>query len=118
MVVQDYFTKWVEAIPLQNQTAVRITEELVGICAQFDIPEILHSDQGRAFESTILRQTLEAFGMEKTHTTPYGDGMVERFNRFVTIAKNLCRERRGFGTASCTPITLLSTHLLGCRLLY
>ena len=54
MVVQDYFTKWVEAIALQNQTAVRITEELVGICAKFGIPEILHSDQGRAFESTVL----------------------------------------------------------------
>ena len=84
MVVQDYFTKWAEAIPLQNQTAVRITEELVELCATYGLPEIVHSDQGRAFESTILRQTLEAFGTKKTHTTPYhpqGDGMVERFNR-------------------------------------
>ena len=37
---------------------------MVGICAKFGIPEIL---QGRAFESTIMRQTLEAFGVEKTH---------------------------------------------------
>ena len=38
----------------------------------------------RPGESTILRQTLEAFGTKETHTTPYhpkGDGMVERFNR-------------------------------------
>ena len=84
LMVQDYFTKWAEAIPLQNQTAVRITEELVKLCATYGLPEIVHSDQGRAFESTILRQTLEAFGTKKTHTTPYrpqGDGMVERFNR-------------------------------------
>ena len=54
------------------------------LCATYGLPEIVHSDQGRAFESTILRQTLEAFGTKKTHTTPYhpqGDGMVERFNR-------------------------------------
>ena len=57
-VVQDYFTKWAEAIPFQNQTAVRITEELVKLCATYRLPEIVHSDQGRAFESTILRQTL------------------------------------------------------------
>ena len=68
MVVQDYFTKWAEAIPLQNQTAVLITEELVKLCATYGLPEIVHSDQGRAFESTILRQTLEAFGTKKTHT--------------------------------------------------
>ena len=54
------------------------------LCATYGLLEIVHSDQGRAFESTILRQTLEAFGTKKTHTTPYhsqGDGMVERFNR-------------------------------------
>ena len=36
------------------------------------------------FESTILKQTLQAFGVDKSHTTPYhpqGDGMVEHFIR-------------------------------------
>ena len=48
------------------------------------MPSIVHSDQGRNFESTILRQTLDAFGVSKSHTTAYhpqGDGMVERMNR-------------------------------------
>ena len=84
MVVHDYFTKWAEAIPLQIQRGVHITEELVKLWATYGLPEIVHSEQGRALESTILRQTLEAFGTKKTHTTPYhpqGDGMVERFNR-------------------------------------
>ena len=38
---------------------------------------------GRNFESTILRQTLEAFGVSKACTTAYHpqcDGMVEWFN--------------------------------------
>eukprot|EP00731_Ephydatia_muelleri_P001928 Em0001g1928a len=111
MVVQDYFTKSAEAIPLQNQTAVCITEELVKLCTTYGLPEIVNSDQGRAFESTILRQTLEAFGTKKTHTTPYhpqGDGMVERFNISVTITKNLCRERRGLGTIFATSTVCLS----------
>ena len=38
MVVQDYFTKWAAAIPLPNQTAVRITEELVKLCDTYGLP--------------------------------------------------------------------------------
>ena len=84
LVVQDYFTKWAEAIPMPDQTATRITRELIKIFAVLGMPNILHSDQGQNFESTILRQTLNAFGIVKSHTTAYhpqGDGMVERFNR-------------------------------------
>ena len=43
--------------------------------------QFLHSDQGRNFESSLLRSTPEAFGLKKTRTTAYhpqGDGMVER----------------------------------------
>ena len=86
LVVQDYFTKWADARPIPDQTAVRITRELVHIFAGYGIPEIIHSDQGRNFESTIFQQTMAAFGVKKTRTTAYhpqGDGMVERFNRTV-----------------------------------
>ena len=44
----------------------------------------MHSDQGQNFESTTLKQTLEAFGISKSQTTAYhpqGDGLVEHFNR-------------------------------------
>ena len=84
LVVQDYFTKWPEAIPIPDQTAARITKEMVKLFCMYGIPDIVHSDQGRNFESTIFRQTLAAFGTKKSHTTAYhpeGDGMVERLNR-------------------------------------
>ena len=77
LVIQDYFTKWAEAMPLQDQTADRITKELTKVFTTFGVPDILHSDQGRNFESAILRQTLDAFGVTKSRTTAYhpqGDG--------------------------------------------
>ena len=83
LVIQDYFTKWVEVIPMPDQTAVRITNELVKLFSTFGLPQIVHSDQGKNFESTVLKQTLEAFGISKSRTTAYhpqGDGLVERFN--------------------------------------
>ena len=87
LVIQDYFTKWAEAILLPNQTANRITSELIRVFSNYGLPDILHIDQGRNFERSILRQTLEAFGIKKTRTTAYhpqGDGMVERFNRSLS----------------------------------
>ena len=86
LVIQDYFSKWVDTIPLPNQKADSITKALVKVFATYSMPDILHSDQGSNFESSILRQTLEAFGIKKSRTTAYhsqGDGMVERLNRFL-----------------------------------
>ena len=53
------------------------------IC-RFGVPEQLHTDQGRNFEYTLIKQICQLLGIRKTCTTPYhpqSDGMVERFNR-------------------------------------
>ena len=52
--------------------------------SRYGITDILHSDQGRNFKSTILLETLNAFGVTKSRITAYhpsGDGLVEQFNR-------------------------------------
>ena len=89
LVIQNYMTKWAEAIPIPNQTAEQITKELIKVFSRSGIPDVLHSDQGKHFESTILCHTLDAFGVTKSHTTAYhpaGDGLVEHFNRSMLRA--------------------------------
>ena len=84
LVIQDYFTKWATAIPMADQTASRIKTELTKLFSVMGLPQVVHSDQGANFESTILKQTLQAYGIKKSRTTAYhpqGDGMAERFNR-------------------------------------
>ena len=82
LVVQDYFTKWADAIPLPNQKAITITKALVNLFATMGMPDILHSDPGQNFESAVLKQTLDAFGIQKSHTTAYHpQGDVDHFNR-------------------------------------
>ena len=85
LIVADYFTKWVEAYPLPNQEAPTVAEVLVKeyVCC-FGVPLLLHSDQGRNFESAVFQGMCQLLGIRKTRTTPYhpqSDGMVERFNR-------------------------------------
>ena len=52
LVIGDYFTKWVEAYPIPDQTAETVAKKVVEefIC-RFGVPRELHSDQGRNFES-------------------------------------------------------------------
>ena len=76
-------TKWPETIPIPNQTAACITTVLIKVFSQYK-PDILRSDQVRNFESTILLEMLNAFGVTKSRTTAdhhSDDGLVERFNR-------------------------------------
>ena len=67
LVVMDYFTKWAEAVPLKDQTAASISQAVIKICCSFGIPDILHSDQGRNFESCLFHQVLSAFGIQESY---------------------------------------------------
>ena len=71
LVIQDYFTKWADAIPLPDKSAFHITTELIKCFCTYGPPQILHSDQGRSFESAIFTQVLDVFGIHKSCTTPY-----------------------------------------------
>ena len=89
LVIADYFTKWVEAYPIPNQEALTVAELLVKefIC-RFGAPLLIHSDQGRNFESALFAEMCQLLGIKKTRTTPYhpqSDGMVERFNRTLEM---------------------------------
>ncbi|UYV66258.1 K02A2.6-like [Cordylochernes scorpioides] len=88
LVIMDYFTKWPVAVPIPDQEASTVSEALLQdwVCI-FGVPRILHSDQGRNFESNIFQELCRRLGIEKTRTTPLhpqSDGMVERFNRTLT----------------------------------
>lgn len=85
LVVSDYFTKWTEAFALPNMEAETIGRTIVEeVLVRFGIPFIIHSDQGRQYESKLFLEMCRLLGIKKTRTTPYhpkSDGMVERFNR-------------------------------------
>lgn len=85
LVIGDYFTKWTEAYPIPNMEASTVAKVFVNeFVARFGAPETLHTDQGRNFESALMKEVCQLLGVTKTRTTPYhpqSDGMVERFNR-------------------------------------
>ena len=87
LVVTCAFSKWVEAFPLPNQEASTIASILVDqLFCRYGCPSVIHSDQGRNFESNLMKEICRHLGIEKSRTSSYhpqGNGMVERFNGTV-----------------------------------
>jgi len=87
LVAVDAFTKWVEAYPLPDQEAhTCMTALFNGFFARFGLPRQLHSDQGRNFESSLVKELCEIVGVNKTRKTPFhprSDGLTERANRTI-----------------------------------
>ena len=84
LVAGDYFTKWMEVYAIPNMEAVTVARKLVDqMFCRFSPPDQLHSDQGKQFESTVMREICNILGMKKTRTSPYHpqcDGLVEQYN--------------------------------------
>ena len=87
LVIQDYFTKWLEAFPLTGTAAPSVAQcVLNGWIARFGCPYTILSDQGREFESKLFKALNDLLQIKKLRTTTYHpctDGMVERSNRTI-----------------------------------
>ena len=85
LVVMDHFTKWCEIFPTKDQKARTVAEILVSkVFSRFGPPTVIHSDQGRNFESSLIHEICGLMGIHKSRTSAYHpqcDGLVERQNR-------------------------------------
>ena len=84
LVITDHFTRYALAYPSKTQTAQATARILWDnfIC-HYGFPEKFISDQGRNFESDLIKELCKIAGVKKVHTIPYhpqGNGQCERFN--------------------------------------
>lgn len=81
----DRFTRWPEAFPLADITTETIINSFVmNYMSRYGCPEIITTDNGRQFTSTIWASFMQYIGCDHIRTTAYhpqSNGMVERFHR-------------------------------------
>ena len=85
LTVTDHFSRWVEIIPVPDQTAETTARVILNeVIARFGCPISIHSDQGSNYESKIFSELCEMLEIKKTRTTsrnPKGNGQTERYNK-------------------------------------
>ena len=97
LLITDHFTRYAQAVPCRNQLATTTAKALYeNFIVHYNFPERIHSDQGKNFESRLIKELCKLAGVKKTRTTPYhpmGNGSAERFN--LTLLENFGNIGRG-----------------------
>ena len=84
LVLSDLFTKDVQCYSLPDQSALSVADCIIDLISRFGVPKELLTDQGRQFESSLIKIVCDKLGIKKLRTSPYHpqcDGQTERFNR-------------------------------------
>jgi hypothetical protein len=98
LVATDYFTKWVEAVPLRNMTHKEVIHfVLEHIIYRFGIPQTLTTDQGSSFMSRQFREFAESLKIKLLNSSPYyaqANGQAEASNKtLIGLIKKRIEEK-------------------------
>lgn len=66
LVITDNFTRYAQAFPCKNQKALTVARTLwENYFVHYGLPNRIHSDQGRDFESHLIKEMLAMLGVKK-----------------------------------------------------
>ena len=106
LVVMDYFSKWVEALAMPEQSAETVAHLFVTeVISRFGVPLQIHTDQGRNVESGLFKEVCRLLDIKKTRTAPLhpqSDGMVELLSRILRLCyPNFSKKASGTAIKYC-----------------
>jgi hypothetical protein len=87
LLATNYFTKWVEAIPLKKVTSENMVEFVKEhVIYRFGIPQTITIDQGTQFTCSEFMEFAESMGIKLLNSSPYyaqANGQAEASNKIM-----------------------------------
>lgn len=86
VVLIDYFSKWPEAAPLKDKSAMSVASFLYQVICRHGCLQIQINDQGREFVNKVSEELHKLTGTEQRITSAYhpqANGLVERENQAI-----------------------------------
>ena len=94
VVAVEYFTKWIEAKPLVNITSEAVQKFFwENIICRFGVPKELTIDNGKQFDSQLLKEFCNSMGTKVMFASvyhPQSNGAIERANGIIFTAIKKC----------------------------
>ena len=81
LVIVDYYTRWIEAVPISAQTSGVVVSALSSVFSTYGVPHVLRSDNGPCFASCEFGSFVETWGFKHLTSSPrypQSNGMAER----------------------------------------
>jgi hypothetical protein len=98
LTTTDYFTKWIEVIPIRNATHKVVIGFLEDILSRFGCPNKIVIDNATSFKDEPIIKFCEKIGIQLIHSTPYypqGKGLLESSNKsLVKIIQKLLEDNK------------------------
>jgi len=100
-MLMDHFTRWADALAIPDTTAPTVAQVLdQHVFCYLELPEQIHTDQGAQFQSQLMGDLCQVWGVNQSRTTPYHpqrNGVVEPNNRMLGSALRSLLLSRGQG---------------------
>jgi len=96
-ILVDYFTRWVEAVPLKNIEDTDVIVFLRDVFSRHGLPEVIIIDNGKQFIADITKMMIDLYGswirfISPRH--PEANGLAENRNKEIEkILRHLCSKQ-------------------------
>ncbi|CAI2724010.1 unnamed protein product [Schistosoma spindalis] len=97
LICVDAYSKWPEIIPMNQVTSQDTIMELRQLFSRFGVPNILVSDNGTQFTSSIFSDFCKRFGVNHVRSPPYHPQSNGQAERFVDTFKRALLKGKGEG---------------------